>query len=631
MAAKYPETTDLPVPDLSTLTLDNSPPSDFIDKITKLEYCLGHGAFGVVLKAKISSTFYAVKFLLPNQILPEEKARREFEIPLTLRKHDKVVQIHKFVEEKVLSHSQVEQIIQLSDPTIEARYKIEQRKGAPVKWTCIQMELCGRSLRHWLEKFKPPNDSIYTQMKQAAIAEDVIEGMLFLHKSDVIHRDLKPENIMFTSLEYNLPVKIGDFGLARRILPDDGSTLTSNIGTRSYMAPEILDGKYSYQADIFSLGLVLWELTALIPSTERPSLFNKLVYDKDEKLVQEHPLLGPVLKQFIISCTKRSPIDRLKSMTKASELLNIKKIKIRPQEILARTSEELQLCLKFISSGCTIRLVKTTYFVGIGLCLDNVNIIGQGSNTIIDLRPPRGIYITGSHCTLSDLKIACYAREDTPNICVTNSHNKLHDVILTLQVCQNGEEEADDYGIIILGDNHILQRVTIENTTSELFLIFFCCQPNLVISDLYVTTGHAKIVILSDNTSFKRIDLSDLMDNPLQSESSISELPNEQLNRRNCPPELRIVVAGLNCNLEEIKCTGIIVDASNASLHNVQCSGAIQISGGLEGIALKKCEAKSIETDSSVTITDCKLGAVSSSSIDWPKFRKVYVLRTWTY
>ncbi|XP_035711298.1 calcium-dependent protein kinase 2 isoform X2 [Folsomia candida] len=276
MAAKYPETTDLPVPDLSTLTLDNSPPSDFIDKITKLEYCLGHGAFGVVLKAKISSTFYAVKFLLPNQILPEEKARREFEIPLTLRKHDKVVQIHKFVEEKVLSHSQVEQIIQLSDPTIEARYKIEQRKGAPVKWTCIQMELCGRSLRDWLNEFKPSNDSIYTHMKQAVIVKNLLKGLNFLHSNQIIHRDLKPENIMFSSLEYGLPVKIGDFGLARWILPEDGSMFTSNTGTRLYMAPEVLDGKYSYQADVYSLGLVVWETTGLIPSHKRAGMFEKL-------------------------------------------------------------------------------------------------------------------------------------------------------------------------------------------------------------------------------------------------------------------------------------------------------------------------------------------------------------------
>lgn len=213
MAEKYPENTDSAVHNLSTIWPDQLPIFDFIDNLTTFESCLGYGRFGVVLKVKISSKFYAVKFLLSNEILTEEKARREYDIPLALKPHKNVVGIHNYVKNKVLSPSQVEQIIALSDPTIEASYKIELRKRATVRWTCIQMELCGPSLRDWLKEFKPPKDSIYTQMKQAAIVQDLIEGMEFLHKNGVIHRDLKPENIMFTSFEYNLPIKIGDFGM----------------------------------------------------------------------------------------------------------------------------------------------------------------------------------------------------------------------------------------------------------------------------------------------------------------------------------------------------------------------------------------------------------------------------------
>ncbi|XP_035711200.1 uncharacterized protein LOC118436726 [Folsomia candida] len=492
------------------------------------------------------------------------------------------------------------------------------------------MELCGWSLRHWLHKFNPSKDLIYTQMKQAAIVEDLIEGMLFLHKNYVIHRDLKPENIMFSWFEYELPVKIGDSGLARWILPEDRSTFTSNVGTRSYMAPEIRYGKYSYQADIYSLGLIIWETTALIPPNESLSLFNKLVYDKDEKLVQEHPLLGIRLKQFIISCTKRSPIDRLKSITKASKLLNIKKIKIPRQEILARTSEELQLCLKFVSSGCTIRLVETTYFGGIVLHMDKVSIIGQGSNTVIDLRPTRNIHLAASHCTLSKLKVACHAKGETPNILVTRSHNKINDIIVTLAVYQSdyrADEEPNSCGIIVQGDNHMLQRVTIENTTSEYFLIYTYCRPNLDISDLYVTKGQVQIVISGDYGSLKRIGQSILLDNPLQNNSLIPDSRNELFCQGDFPTELGISVGGLNCNLDEIKCKGVLVSANNGTLHNVQCSDKIAIADGLEVIALKKCEAKLLETNSPVFITDCKLGAVSNSNVEWNQFRKLYPRR----
>ncbi|OXA48500.1 Calcium-dependent protein kinase 18 [Folsomia candida] len=133
--------------------------NDFIDNITTFESFLGHGAFGIVLKAKISSDFYAVKFILLNKTLTQDEARREFEIPLALDEHDTIVKIHQFVENKVLSVSQVEKILQLSHPAIDHSGEEALRHGESIKWTCIQMELCGRSFKHWLDEFKPLKDS----------------------------------------------------------------------------------------------------------------------------------------------------------------------------------------------------------------------------------------------------------------------------------------------------------------------------------------------------------------------------------------------------------------------------------------------------------------------------------------
>lgn len=90
--------------------------------------------------------------------------------------------------------------------------------GSPMDWTCIQMELCGRSLKHWLHVFQPPMNSFYTQVKQAAIMTDLVEGLKFLHDNKVIHRDLKPDNVMFTTFEYGLPIKIGDFGMYAKLI-----------------------------------------------------------------------------------------------------------------------------------------------------------------------------------------------------------------------------------------------------------------------------------------------------------------------------------------------------------------------------------------------------------------------------
>mmetsp|Transcript_29488 Transcript_29488/g.5330 ORF Transcript_29488/g.5330 Transcript_29488/m.5330 type:complete len:134 (+) Transcript_29488:179-580(+) len=76
----------------------------------------------------------------------------------------------------------------------------------------------------------------------------------YLHKHNIIYRDLKPENIMID--EYGFP-KLIDFGSAKII---NGRTFTI-IGTPHYMAPEIILGKgYSQSADIWSMGIILYEL-----------------------------------------------------------------------------------------------------------------------------------------------------------------------------------------------------------------------------------------------------------------------------------------------------------------------------------------------------------------------------------
>lgn len=81
------------------------------------------------------------------------------------------------------------------------------------------MELCGENLRPWLNDLTTTNknDNIFelrkVQLYQVQIIKNAIAGLDFLHANEIIHRDLKPENIMFSRPGYQLPVKIGDFGL----------------------------------------------------------------------------------------------------------------------------------------------------------------------------------------------------------------------------------------------------------------------------------------------------------------------------------------------------------------------------------------------------------------------------------
>eukprot|EP00742_Colponemidia_sp_Colp-10_P009081 GILJ01009877.1.p1 GENE.GILJ01009877.1~~GILJ01009877.1.p1 ORF type:complete len:582 (-),score=74.99 GILJ01009877.1:226-1971(-) len=94
------------------------------------------------------------------------------------------------------------------------------------------------------------------------VAKSIALGMCYLHQSGVLHCDLKSSNILVDEF-FN--VKISDFGLSR--LKSSISRLGGRIGTPHWMAPEVLrGGEYSEAADVYSYGMILWEmLTQQVP------------------------------------------------------------------------------------------------------------------------------------------------------------------------------------------------------------------------------------------------------------------------------------------------------------------------------------------------------------------------------
>ncbi|KDO35383.1 TKL protein kinase [Saprolegnia parasitica CBS 223.65] len=96
------------------------------------------------------------------------------------------------------------------------------------------------------------------------IAMDMVEAMMYLHglSTPVIHRDIKARNIL---LGPHYEAKLTDFGTSRA--REDEMTMTAEIGTAAWIAPEVLKGiRYSEKADIYSFGVLLSELdTAEVP------------------------------------------------------------------------------------------------------------------------------------------------------------------------------------------------------------------------------------------------------------------------------------------------------------------------------------------------------------------------------
>ncbi|GAA0150768.1 non-receptor serine/threonine protein kinase [Lithospermum erythrorhizon] len=118
---------------------------------------------------------------------------------------------------------------------------------------CIVTEyMSGGSVYDYLHKqkgtFKFP-----TLLK---VAIDVSKGMNYLHQNNIIHRDLKAANLL---MDENEVVKVADFGVAR--VRAQTGVMTAETGTYRWMAPEVIEHKpYDHKADVFSFGVVLWEL-----------------------------------------------------------------------------------------------------------------------------------------------------------------------------------------------------------------------------------------------------------------------------------------------------------------------------------------------------------------------------------
>ncbi|MBM7843782.1 serine/threonine-protein kinase [Herpetosiphon giganteus] len=109
-------------------------------------------------------------------------------------------------------------------------------------------------------------------VKALKVFYEICEGIAYAHKHNIFHRDIKPQNIFFRTP--NGPPVIGDFGIC--YIDDNGARLTITeeaVGPRSYMAPELEDGRantISGKSDVYSLGkLLYWMLSNKIFSREK--------------------------------------------------------------------------------------------------------------------------------------------------------------------------------------------------------------------------------------------------------------------------------------------------------------------------------------------------------------------------
>ncbi|GLI63029.1 hypothetical protein VaNZ11_005889, partial [Volvox africanus] len=195
----------------------------------------------------------------------------------------------------------------------------------------LVMELCkGGELWTRVQKGK------YDEAAAAAIIREVLCTVAQCHAKGIVLRDVKPENFLFLTPAPDSPLKMIDFGLATYCKP--GQLLTDRAGSPLYVAPEVLKQSYGQPCDVWSTGVVAYQLLAgrfpfededqgLLLSTldvlgrkhfTNKEVFFAILYGDLDFSRSPWDVISPAAKEFVSSLLQRDPSIR----PTAAEALN---------------------------------------------------------------------------------------------------------------------------------------------------------------------------------------------------------------------------------------------------------------------------------------------------------------------
>src|SRR5262249_35605762 len=139
----------------------------------------------------------------------------------------------------------------------------------------------------------------------AHIGRQAAQALAYAHARGVVHRDIKPSNLL---LDAEGVVWVADVGLAKA--DDDGLTATGDIiGTLRYMAPERFRGEGDGRADVYALGLTLYELLTLRPAFDSPDRLRLVERIKAEEPTRPRALDPRILRDLETIVFKASDED----------------------------------------------------------------------------------------------------------------------------------------------------------------------------------------------------------------------------------------------------------------------------------------------------------------------------------
>lgn len=278
--------------------------------------------------------------------------------------HPGIVPIYRFGEENGIHYISTEYIEGITLDEKLSRVRRLQDGGAsdPVSEPSVSLP-SHRSGSAFAEPVPVPKSSVLrsdTYLKASAgIIAAVAEALEYAHEHGVIHRDVKPSNIL---IDTEGKPRLADFGLAKN-LDDQTVSRTGDIaGTLLYMSPEQAmpdRGKLDHRTDIFSLGIVLYEILTLRRPFEGGSVHQILdeVATKDPKLLRAvNPKVPRDLETICRKAIEKKPDDRYqRAGDLAADLTNFiagEPIRARPLGFVRRTGRFARKHRAVAVAGC---------------------------------------------------------------------------------------------------------------------------------------------------------------------------------------------------------------------------------------------------------------------------------------
>ena len=130
---------------------------------------------------------------------------------------------------------------------------------------CLFMSKYDETLADYIKIVKDSSET-FTEKQIICICLNICNGMHYMHGNNIMHRDLKSGNVFITYGADNsiIEIVVGDFDVSKNVT---NTRPTSTVGTPTFMAPEVIQSKdkipYTKHADIFSFGMILYELITL--------------------------------------------------------------------------------------------------------------------------------------------------------------------------------------------------------------------------------------------------------------------------------------------------------------------------------------------------------------------------------